>query len=171
MNEKECRAIYREAFCDPDTEFENRLFSLCGKYCRTFLCGGKTAAMLLALPCEIFTQREKIKAFYIYAAATKRIYRGCGYMSRLINSLKDEDIPLFLKPADDGLTAFYERLGFKTFSASTFEIKNACRAVPTGGFKALAGTEKTHQNYEYTAMYYYKKSLELDNMYFPYIMD
>lgn len=170
MNEKECRTIYREAFCDPDTEFENRLFSLCGKYCRAYLCGEKTAAMLLALPCEIFTERERIKAFYIYAAATKKIYRGCGYMSRLINSLKDEDIPLFLKPADDGLAAFYERLGFKTFSASTGEI-SACRAVPTGGFKILSKTEKTQEKYKYTAMYYYKNSLKLDNMYFPYIMD
>ena len=170
MNEKECRAIYREAFRDPDTEFENRLFSLCGKYCRTYLCGEKTAAMLLALPCEIFTEQEKIKAFYIYAAATKRIYRGSGYMSRLINSLKDEDIPLFLKPADSGLSAFYEKLGFKAFSASTGKI-NICRAVPTGGFKALAQTEKTQENLKYTAMYYYKRCLELDNMYFPYIMD
>lgn len=170
MNEKECRAIYREAFCDPDTDFENRLFSLCGKYCRTLLSGEKTAAMLFALPCEICTEKEKTKAFYIYAAATKRIYRGNGYMSRLIEQLKGEEIPLFLKPADGGLTAFYKKLGFKTFNASTAEI-TACRAYPSGGFKALAKTEKAKENFKFTAMYYYKKRLELDNMYFPYIMD
>lgn len=170
MNEKECRAIYREAFCDPDTEFENRLFSLCGKYCRTLLNGEKTAAMLFALPCEICIEKEKTEAFYIYAAATKKIYRGNGYMRRLIDLLKDEEIPLFLKPADDGLTSFYKKLGFKAFNASTVQI-NACRAVPTGGFKILSETEKTQENFKFTAMYYYKNSLILNNMYFPYIMD
>ena len=63
MNEKECREIYREAFRDPDDQFENRLFSLCGEYCRTLMRDGRTAAMLFALPCRITGGKKPLPDF------------------------------------------------------------------------------------------------------------
>ncbi len=169
MNEKECREIYREAFRDPDDQFENRLFSLCGEYCRTLMRDGRTAAMLFALPCRITGGKKTASGFYIYAAATKREYRGTGCMSRLIETLKQEGSPLFLKPADDGLIKFYEKLGFKAFAASASD-KGGCRACPEGGFAKLV-SEEPPADHSYTAMSFGADDFELDNMYFPYIME
>ena len=87
MSINECREIYREAF-GSDGEFENRLFTCCFKYCRTLSIGGKTASMLFALPCNIHNAAAPVPAYYIFAAATKKEFRGNGYMSRLIRSLE-----------------------------------------------------------------------------------
>lgn len=94
MSINECREIYREAF-GSDGEFENRLFTCCFKYCRTLSIGGKTASMLFALPCNIHKGAAPVSAYYIFAAATKKEFRGNGYMSRLIRSLEADQASLF----------------------------------------------------------------------------
>ncbi len=169
MNEQECREIYREAFYEPDTDFENRLFSLCGAYCRILTCGQETAAMLFALPCEIISDGKGADGYYIYAAATKKKYRGRGYMTLLIGLLLKEGKPLFLKPANDGLAGFYQRLGFTAFTARTYPAGER-RAVPSGGFAALAGTENGNGRFCYTAMSFNSR-MPLENLYFPYLME
>lgn len=170
MNEKECREIYREAFKDPDTSFEDLLFGLCGQYCRFEMCGDKTAAILFALPCRIMCGEKSTDAFYVFAAATKREYRKMGYMSRLIESLKAEGVPLFLKPADTGLIKFYEKLGFTVFTARRTEPAD-CSALPEGGFKELCRNFKDTNTESYTAMYLGPDNLKPENMYFPYTME
>lgn len=170
MNEKECREIYREAFKDPDTSFEDLLFGLCGQYCRFEMCGDKTAAILFALPCRIMCGEKSTDAFYVFAAATKREYRKMGYMSRLIESLKAEGVPLFLKPADTGLIKFYEKLGFTVFTARRTEPAD-CSALPEGGFKELCRNFKDTNTESYTAMYFGPDNLKPENMYFPYTME
>ncbi len=170
MNENECREIYREAFNDPDTSFENLLFGLCGQYCRFEMCGDKTAAILFALPCRIMCGEKSTDAFYVFAAATKREYRKMGYMSRLIESLKAEGVPLFLKPADSGLIKFYEKLGFTVFTARRTEPAD-CSALPEGGFKELCRNFKDTNTESYTAMYFGPDNLKPENMYFPYTME
>ena len=87
MKYKALREIYREAFGD-DGGFEDRLFSICGEYLRSVSCGEEAAAMLFALPCKIDVGKESFDAYYLYAAATKKKYRGRGYMSGLIEELK-----------------------------------------------------------------------------------
>ena len=170
MNENECREIYREAFNDPDTSFENLLFGLCGQYCRFEMCGDKTAAILFALPCRIMCGEKSTDAFYVFAAATKREYRKMGYMSRLIESLKAEGVPLFLKPADSGLIKFYEKLGFTVFTARRTEPAD-CSALPDGGFKELCRNFKDTNTESYIAMYFGPDNLKPENMYFPYTME
>lgn len=170
MNEKECREIYREAFKEPDTSFEDLLFGLCGQYCRFEMCGDKTAAILFALPCRIMCGEKSTDAFYVFAAATKREYRKMGYMSRLIESLKAEGVPLFLKPADTGLIKFYEKLGFTVFTARRTEPAD-CSALPEGGFKELCRNFKDTNTESYTAMYLGPDNLKPENMYFPYTME
>lgn len=170
MNENECREIYREAFNDPDTSFEDLLFGLCGQYCRFEMCGDKTAAILFALPCRIMCGEKSTDAFYVFAAATKREYRKMGYMSRLIESLKAEGVPLFLKPADSGLIKFYEKLGFTIFTARRTEPAD-CSALPDGGFKELCRNFKDTNTESYTAMYFGPDNLKPENMYFPYTME
>jgi len=170
--EEQCRNIYRDAFNDPDTEFENKLFKHCFKYSKVINNGNEVAAMLFALPCTIKTSEKSFNAYYIYAAATLKKYRGQGFMKRLIQSLQIEsDSVLFLKPASHDLIKFYEKLGFVEFSASLHDTGNAL-VVPDDDFKATAD-ELIDENNEalYTAMYYYKEKLNLNNLWFPYTME
>ena len=96
MNNKELRMIYREAFQDENTDFEDMLFQNCSEYIIDINDKGETASMLFALPCNFFSSSGEIKAIYIYAAATKKAYRSKGYMARLLNKVKEENALIFL---------------------------------------------------------------------------
>lgn len=168
--ERECRGIYREAFCDPNDIFENKLFGCCFKYCRVLKENGSAAAMLFALPCSIYGDGGVFSAVYIYAAATKAEYRGRGLMSSLIESLKAEGKPLFLVPANAGLVSFYQKLGFVPFNASAGE-ESGIRAVPQGGFADLAQSEEKSRKPLFRAMFFSNNVGAPENMYFPYLME
>lgn len=166
MSINECREIYREAF-GTDENFENRLFSVCADYCKTLCINGKTVSMLFALPCNIHNGGI-IPAYYIFAAATKKEFRGKGYMSRLINSLKTDSL-LFLKPADAPLFKFYEKLGFRRFEISANE-NSPIYAEPTSGFAMLTHSEKPIPT-DCAALYKHKKTADIGGLYFPYLME
>ena len=167
MSINECREIYREAF-GSDGEFENRLFTCCFKYCRTLSIGGKTASMLFALHCNIHSDAAPVSAYYIFAAATKKEFRGNGYMSRLIRSLEADRL-LFLKPASPSLFGFYERLGFQPFSVSSNE-NSPCFAEPAEGFAALADKEEKAP-ISCTALFKYDRNILIDGLFFPFFME
>lgn len=167
MNINECRAIYREAFGN-DGDFEDRIFSECTEHIRTLCVGGKTVSLLFALPCNIHSNGDIIPAYYIFAAATKKEFRGNGYMSRLLGSLETDRL-LFLKPASAPLFKFYEKLGFKRFELSA--NKNSLLfAEPTAAFAKLILTEKPVPT-DCTALYKYKADADISGMYFPYLME
>lgn len=168
MNSKALREIYREAFGN-DGEFEDRLFSLCGQYLRTAEQEGDIAAMLFALPCEISTEEKCFEAYYLFAAATRKIYRRKGYMTGLIKALIKEGKPIFLKPENEGLISFYERLGFKKFTAVTGG-ETKITAKPRDGFAELSVTEKEEGTFSYTAMCV-NLPVPPDNLCFAYIME
>ena len=168
MNKQALLEIYREAFGN-DGEFEDRLFSLCGEYLRTTEKDGNPVALLFALPCEIITKEQRFKAYYLFAAATKKIYRGKGYMTGLINNLIKEGKPIFLKPANEGLISFYERLGFRKFTAVTGE-ETKITAKPKDGFAELSVAEKECGTFSYTAMCE-NFPAPPDNLCFGYIME
>ena len=167
MDSKALLEIYREAFGD-DGEFEDRLFSICGEYLRTAKQDGNITALLFALPCEIISEEKRFDAYYLYAAATKKEYRKKGHMSRLIKGLINEGKPIFLKPETEELIGFYERLGFKSFTAVTGATK--ITAKPKDGFAALSVTEKENKIFSFTAMGVNFPFLP-DNLCFPYIME
>ena len=167
MSINECREIYREAF-GTDEDFENRLFSACADYCKELCINGKTVSMLFALPCNICKNGGIIPAYYIFAAATKKEFRGKGYMSRLINSLETDRL-LFLKPADAPLFKFYEKLGFRRFEISADE-SSPIYAEPTNGFARLILSEKPIST-DCTALYKHKKTADIGGLYFPYLME
>ena len=148
-----CIKLYKEAFPEPDIPFETALFEDCFKHCRYIKENGKIISMLFALPCEIITESGIQKCIYIYAAATDKEFRNCGYMANLIEQLKQTNIPLLLRPANDRLIAFYEKLGFKTVTA---QKSNALPYVcPTEGFKLLIQKFPDEEtNEKFTAMYY-----------------
>lgn len=169
VKETELRAIYREAFKDDDTNFEDKLFKYCKEYIYSAEYGGETAAMLFALPCRLVSESGESKAVYIYAAATLEKYRGRGIMSALIEELqKNTDTFLFLKPADVGLVEFYKRLGFKKISATS---SSGAHILPAGGFEQLVSCGVTPVQGAYTAMYYFKNKLKFNSLCFEYIME
>lgn len=169
MDLSQCEEIYREAFGD-DGEFQAALFSTCGKYCKTVSESGRVCSFLFALPCDILLDKKTIRAYYIYAAATKKEYRGRGHMSRLVEDIARDGRLLFLKPADEKLFGFYRKLGFSEFCVTdNLGIEN--RAVPTGDFAKLTKAFSLENPVCTQAMYKAFAYTELKSIYFPYIME
>ncbi len=148
----QCQALYREAFCDNDAEFEKALFKNCFKYCKFIKENDKIVSMLFLLPTVFETESYSKKSAYIYAAATLKEYRGKGYMTKLIKE-QQGDMPLFLRPANDNLIKFYEDLGFKTVSAK--KINGLPMLFPVEEFLTLTKLFPDSESKEnYTAMYF-----------------
>ncbi len=167
---EECREIYKEAFCDTDNSFENKLFSLCSDYLRVLKVEDKVVSMLFALPCKITDGESFKEGYYIFAAATLDSEQGKGYMTKLLEQVNLENKLLFLKPANEELIEFYKRVGFSCFTA-TKALNKKCKAEPQAGFKKLILGEKINEQASYIAMSYNAKNMKLDNMYFPFTME
>lgn len=170
MKEQECRLIYREAFSDPDTEFENALFLHCFRYVKTVEEAGRVVSLLFALPCVIKSGGKITDAVYLYAAATKKEERGKGYMRRLLDSVKREGKTAFLVPATKELIGFYETCGFSAFLATTVPTARAS-VTPTGGFANLTEGNKETKRERFTAMVDSETPSEWEDLYFPYRME
>ncbi len=125
----QCRTVYREAF-GIEEDFENALFENCYKHLKYLQINGEVVSILFLLPCNI----ENKNAYYLFAAATKKDYRHNGYMSSLIKSATD-GITVFLRPVNDNLVPFYEKLGFKLINAS--DVSGDNKLLPTGDFEKL----------------------------------
>ena len=155
--EIECREIYNEAFGTEDKEFADALFKNCFKYCKFLKKQDKTVAILFLLPCELKTDSSVTDAYYLFAAATKKEYRGKGYMSELLEEIKKESkAPIFLRPAQKSLIEFYEKSGFALTCAQnsdTGEIK----LLPKDEFKLLESFADTPDNSEFDFMVYGKE--------------
>lgn len=165
-----CREIYRQAFCDENSEFEDNLFSLCYKYCKTLNIEGNPVSMLFSLPCNLVENGQKTDAFYIYAAATLENHRGKGYMQKLINNvLNCNDAFFFLRPSTDSLIEFYRKLGFKEVKTS---LKNSScpKIYPKENFDKLINTGIECDKTDFVLMYY-KEQKELYNLNFSYSME
>ncbi|MBO5726828.1 MAG: GNAT family N-acetyltransferase [Clostridia bacterium] len=66
---------------------------------------------------------------YIYGAATKKEFRSQGIMSELIETVKGYYDNLALRPAEESLYGYYEKLGFKTAFYNQ-KIANVNSATP-----------------------------------------
>lgn len=121
----QCVKLYIDAFHD-DIEFTNLLFdNFFEDSCRYLLIDGKVVSMLFAMDVSINNKKGK----YVYAVATNENYRGKGYMKKLFDCISNEfsrDYSfLCLRPMDDGLFNFYEKLGFeRKFTKSTAVLLN-----------------------------------------------
>lgn len=125
----QCKEIYREAF-GVEVDFENALFDNCQQHLKYLTINGEVVSILFLLPCQI----ENEPAYYLFAAATKKEYQKNGYMSSLIESVI-ADTPIFLRPVNETLVPFYEKLGFSVTPASDFE--GELRLLPKDSFEAL----------------------------------
>lgn len=158
-----CKNLYHNIFGD-DTAFEDELFDTCFKYCKCIKKDGKIVSFCFALPCEI----QGKQAVYIYALATDENYRGQGYAKQLIEKIKAEsDATLILRPTDESLFEFYEKLGFQKFTATNNQ--NAFKLTPVGEFAEISEKYKEKSG-NFTAMYLSDKPQDFENLYFPYSM-
>ena len=81
-------------------------------------CNGEPATMLFLLPAKARFRGELYPVRYLYAGCTHPDYRGRGYYRELMSAaaVKVAELnenAIYLHPADDMLTATYQRLGYK----------------------------------------------------------
>jgi ribosomal protein S18 acetylase RimI-like enzyme len=125
--------------CQPDIPSLARLFSICfgdspaegDAFLRRFLpvpgfrllyaafCGQPVSMLSLIPACLTKEDGSLSRGFYLYGVGTLPAYRKQGLASSLIEAAAQlaaslEGNFLFLVPASDSLTAFYERQGFST---------------------------------------------------------
>ncbi len=156
--------MYHNAFAEEDNTFEDKLFDTCFKYIRTLEKEDRTVAMCFSLPCKIGERKAK----YIFAVTTSHEFRGKGYASELIEKIKaEDDSVLILRPVNESLIPFYEKLGFTTFAATN--ESNELSLEPLAEYWQLANENK-EENGVFTAMYYSKDTENLEGLYFPYSM-
>ncbi|MDD6478550.1 MAG: GNAT family N-acetyltransferase [Oscillospiraceae bacterium] len=166
----QCYDIYKYTFEEDD--FSKELFDTCFEYCKYLIKDGTVVSILFLLPCEISVYDKLYFAKYVFAVATHPDYRGKGYMNELINSIKSElpnDV-LFLKPVNESLTAFYNKLGFD----STLAIKSRAgdkRVILNDEFYNLSKDVSEVTNEKYNIMYYYKEKIDLEEIAFADTME
>ena len=159
-----CKNIYHKNFGEEDNTFEDQLFDDCFEYCRYLEEDGNIVSMCFAFPCEI----DNKKALYIFGVATDEKHRNQGFATKLLEQIKAEnDAILILRPVSDGVIPFYEKLGFKKFTATN--IKNNFALKPCKDFLKLS-EEYKQKDGSFTAMYLSAKDENLENLYFPYSM-
>lgn len=122
---------------------------------RIIRCGDSIAAALYVFPYSFADCNGKIlNSYYIYGVGTNPNMRGQGMASRLIeetlNELREKRADLcMLVPQNQGLFAFYERLGFTPafgLSSWDYEFKRADTAEIKVAQKE--DTEKLNKLYE-----------------------
>lgn len=111
------RSLYLEAFEGESPAFADALFAM-GFPQHLVAIGdrGKLVSMLFALPYPIVTGEGVREAYYVYAVATAREYRGKGYAKRLLAEVASRGKPVFLRPMSPSLFDFYKSAGFTPFS-------------------------------------------------------
>ncbi len=82
-------------------------------------CDKKAVTMLFLLPADARFCGKSYPVRYLYAGCTHPAYRGRGYYRELMTAAAQTvarmgEHAIYLHPADDQLTATYQRLGYRT---------------------------------------------------------
>jgi len=161
---KECKRLYNTVFGET-LIFDDLLFDLFFDNCKYYIVDSKIASMLFLLPCEIVVNEINYPAKYLYAAATNPHFQGQGIMTKLLESVCNEnDGIIFLKPAQSSLQDFYLKRGFTPFCAS-INPNSDKRVFFDENFKKLT-TFCDKEKSSYTLMYNCKSQIDLSNLYF-----
>lgn len=110
--------LWKQAFGDTDEEIA-RFFREAYPHASGFAArdGETLVGMCFALPQQLACGEDTYSAAYLYAVATDERWRGQGVCRTLLafaeKELKKRGTDcLMLVPADEGLAAMYEKLGF-----------------------------------------------------------
>lgn len=124
--------LWQEAFGDSRESVEIFLDSRYNAQ-NTFVCdeNNKITSMLFLLEGKVKTNNATLNAYYLYAAATLKEFRGKGIMGQMLEAAKElarsRGVDLIcLKPAEESLYGYYSRYGYKT----VFKTKKAVFNVP-----------------------------------------
>lgn len=87
---------------------------------------GRAVTMAFLLPAELVTASGVLPLRYVFAAATLPAYQGRGCFSSLLrhaHALAEAEgaAALFLRPAEPGLAAYYERFGYRPYFTAVEE--------------------------------------------------
>ena len=138
--EKNCRALYEEAF-GISPSFDDALFRYAmPQYLRVIAEGDAPRSMLFSIPYALVTENGKEEARYLYAVATAKDHRGKGLAKALLKRVIAEGQPLFLRPSSPSLFAFYQAAGLTPVSpvqVLTGEAEQNGEALP---LKSLSPT-------------------------------
>lgn len=113
-------SLWQEAFGD-EKETIDLFFDTCfqPQNILVAVCGGRVRSVVYLLEATLINGEERFRAFYIYAAATEKSYRGQGLMRALLDfsaetaQTRGADY-LYLVPASEPLFQYYEKCGFQT---------------------------------------------------------
>ena len=131
-------ALWQEAFGD-DERFINAFFK--GFYTPqnvpVFVIDGEIAAMLFLLDGELSIGGKRYPAYYLYAASTKKSYRGKGLMTELLDfsartAADRGQAFICLKPGEKELFDFYEKRGYlPAFGRKVFTVHRSELVKPS----------------------------------------
>ncbi len=121
---QECKKLYLDAFGDSG-EFDKLLFDLFFDSVEMLKQDGRVVAMYFKIPCTLNINKNRQKAYYIYAVTTHINYRHQGLMSKLFECTTNEPVLHFLKPSSEGVINFYKQAGFKQIIGT----REKCNAV------------------------------------------
>ena len=111
--------LWKQAFGDTDEEI-TRFFREAYPHASGFAArdGETLVGMCFALPQQLSCGDTVLSAAYLYAVATDEDYRGQG-LCRALLAFAEKELKkrgteaVLLVPADEGLAAMYERLGYR----------------------------------------------------------
>ena len=156
------RELWEEAFDDTPRFIEMYLSFFLEK--NRILCirkDNRIITMASVIPATIRFQTEEIEAFYLYAVATAKKYRGQGFGSSIVKHLsRAYRKPLIVHPGEPSLEVFYEDLGFKNGFAS----KSQHKTYDTKGEPEITFEEITEVTDVLTADYAKKREKKLWNI-------
>lgn len=108
---EQAKQLYLKTFSQENEESANLLFEKFFLYNLLLkMVDKKVISMLFLIDSAI----DITEAAYVYGAATDENYRNRGFMKELIDLASKRFVALYLKPANEQLFGFYQKLGFKT---------------------------------------------------------
>ncbi|HJD24139.1 MAG TPA: GNAT family N-acetyltransferase [Firmicutes bacterium] len=95
-------------------------------WCLAGRLDGRAVTMAFLLPAELVAGKSALPLRYVFAAATLPPYRGRGCFGALLRRARELSAEqgveaLFLRPAEPGLAAYYERFGYRPYFAAVEE--------------------------------------------------
>lgn len=118
----EIRRLWRDGFPeDTGEEIDEFLRRVnLSSECLLALEGSRAVSMAFLLPAVLTSGEERWPVWYLYAAATRADRRGEGLFRELLTAAektarKTNRAAIFLRPASQRLSLYYERLGFEPF--------------------------------------------------------
>ncbi len=127
LGDKVAKELYCEAFCETNESAELLFASLLnGSLNLSLSVDNERVCQLFLIDCDIVLDKS-YPIYYLYAASTKKKFRGKGLMHSLIEYAKtlttqNGKYGIVLRPANEGLFEFYKSCGFnKTLCSEVFE--------------------------------------------------